>query len=201
MINKVSELTWFTKGLRRLKWFFFGDFKPCPNWPDLRRDCDYPQQITQTHLQCVRIDLIYEGIATLPSSSSLSSSTMPGSELTWFTKGLRPHSSILPNRFASSVRIDLIYEGIATYSCQRFIVFFFAGCPNWPDLRRDCDIFCPFISIDSLPSMSELTWFTKGLRPYASDNTFMGFRHNRPNWPDLRRDCDFKFLFFSVMFF
>ena len=73
----------------------------------------------------VRIDLIYEGIAThFYFCSKLNSFFM--SELTWFTKGLRlsvfrPKLSITP----SLVRIDLIYEGIATYEnwCVDFIYF------------------------------------------------------------------------------
>ena len=63
----------------------------CPNWPDLRRDCDSTIDSLYFILIAflVRIDLIYEGIATYTMPSLL---------------------SVLRYR----VRIDLIYEGIAT---------------------------------------------------------------------------------------
>ena len=111
----------------------------------------------------VRIDLIYEGIATavVPANPDVE---FFWSELTWFMKGLRlvnSESRFSPNLFP--VRIDLIYEGIATRGLMPQLVLFFQR-PNWPDLWRDCDA-------------------TDGFRPYAGK--FAG-----PNWPDLWRDCD-----------
>ena len=63
----------------------------------------------------VRIDLIYEGIATFCFNSSAAS-----------------FQSI-------QVRIDLIYEGIATHNQHCAGCSYMPICPNWPDLRRDCD--------------------------------------------------------------
>ena len=143
-----------------------------------------PNSISQ-----VRIDLIYEGIATgimcvimpvCPVSPNwpdlwrdcdfllllcLTFHLLHLSELTWFMKGLRLRSGyfFFVRPFAK-VRIDLIYEGIAT--CFSYAVFISVRLrrPNWPDLWRDCD--CSFFIVNSI------------LRPLS------------PNWPDLWRDCD-----------
>ena len=86
----------------------------------------------------VRIDLIYEGIATpLPLIFPLFLFLFL-SELTWFTKGLRLPYQLDQSKVKVYVRIDLIYEGIAT----EVLSFVWTFC-------------C---------LSSELTWFTKGLR-------------------------------------
>ena len=87
-----SELTWFMKGLR----------------PEIRLLC------LRMKNYLVRIDLIYEGIAT-PLRIQRYGLGYKWSELTWFMKGLRPSAPGCPCASAPRrVRIDLIYEGIAT---------------------------------------------------------------------------------------
>ena len=190
IICSESELTWFTKGLRQ----------------------KYLYPVHSTYLSHVRIDLIYEGIATQGQPPNRRCFCM--SELTWFTKGLRP-----------VFQICIITDNIHS--------------PNWPDLRRDCDSEpnfseSQFFSLSELTwftkglrlssrgllskgslSRSELTWFTKGLRPIFIASVYVHelkkvridliyegiatsiciFSFSAavccPNWPDLRRDCDF----------
>jgi len=164
----LTELTWFTKGLRRVplsKWCSM-----CcsmgQNWPDLRRDCDPGDNGLLKIEQHDRIDLIYEGIATYKYMTRYAQRLQHMTELTWFTKGLRlndiggiytyPASLTELTWFTKGLRllllsahcarwfpdrIDLIYEGIATY------------------IR---------ILHRSRGAWTELTWFTKGLRPNYS---------------------------------
>ena len=86
----------------------------CKNWPDLRRDCDrdtksleYPEENE------VRIDLIYEGIAT--KRIILFIWKFIGVRIDLIYEGIATVDIF--NACAAhyaSVRIDLIYEGIAT---------------------------------------------------------------------------------------
>ncbi len=71
--------------------------KSRPNWPDLRRDCDWNFRVHGLHEhERDRIDLIYEGIATQKAY----------------------HGS---QSYSKNDRIDLIYEGIATpEACRLF---------------------------------------------------------------------------------
>jgi len=115
-------------------------YQPWQNWPDLRRDCDAHVLVEMDNWPEVdRIDLIYEGIATGAANHGIDQSALRqnwpdlrrdcdfahfgiadqstmGTELTWFTKGLR--LMITVNSIIIIViifdRIDLIYEGIAT---------------------------------------------------------------------------------------
>ena len=164
-IFSLSELTWFMKGLR------------------LQVIVNY----NPVHFR-VRIDLIYEGIAT---NSVIVDEYRgpPLSELTWFMKGLRLLKS---------------FGLIGPWHLG----------PNWPDLWRDCDSARDICNCQAGAAVSELTWFMKGLRPYTpfyisngsggSELTWFmkGLRHINhqkhistygrpsPNWPDLWRDCD-----------
>ena len=112
-----SELTWFMKGLRLLQLFAqytMGHRKSELTWfmKGLRH---LPLCVSRDVLYFfVRIDLIYEGIAT--------------------------HKILLLLGIAPSVRIDLIYEGIATQRTTSPITPIVCRSPNWPDLWRDCGI-------------------------------------------------------------
>ena len=161
----------------------------CPNWPDLRRDCDgcwfQPMSdhngnsseltwftkglrlqiciITDNIHISVRIDLIYEGIATFFWISGILKCVYVRIDLIY--EGIATLSFYLfYNTPGTSVRIDLIYEGIATFKMFVYSGHTVNNCPNWPDLRRDCDMGCEI--------------FNHVTSPYS------------PNWPDLRRDCD-----------
>ena len=136
------------------------------------------------------------------------------SELTWFTKGLRLIFYNSLRNLLISVRIDLIYEGIATVLAYFLLIYVKLHGPNWPDLRRDCDLClffqrpplwnvridliyegiatcsCGIIHLTYTPS--ELTWFTKGLRLFKATFFMLFLNLFCPNWPDLRRDCDFS---------
>ena len=164
ILTILSELTWFMKGLRHYKTQSHNqDSTNSPNWPDLWRDCDrlhalvlyvinwgmseltwfmkglrhVPGPLDEMPAAEVRIDLIYEGIATF---------------LSFFLLLLLCH-----------VRIDLIYEGIATSALTSCILYSYISRPNWPDLWRDCDVQDQTIPCKYCPA-SELTWFMKGLR-------------------------------------
>ena len=110
----------------------------CPNWPDLRRDCDLKALFFLFNINKIRSELTWftKGLRLLFSASHFKKNIL--SELTWFTKGLRLNTA--PDKSARvKVRIDLIYEGIATFKLFSWICIPFS-CPNWPDLRRDCDL-------------------------------------------------------------
>ena len=103
------------------------------------------------------MDLIYEGITTRP---SVPYDRWPGSEWTWFTKGLRRQRNCRKSLLLQSEwtwftkglrRCDL--PCIRSNSCQ-----------NGPDLRRDYDGHYHTPGSIRLRWMSEWTWFTKGLR-------------------------------------
>jgi len=135
----TKKLTWFTKGLRhifcRLTKIIKEDQR---NWPDLRRDCD--------------------SLIALSRLSHFSTRK----KLTWFTKGLR-HKDRRDTRSLEYERNwpDLRRDCDAT-RCLNWNTA--SRQRNWPDLRRDCDP-C------GLPPASP---------PAAPER----------NWPDLRRDCD-----------
>mgnify|MGYP007061458635 CR=1 FL=1 len=190
---RLTELTWFTKGLRLLLRILIMFTNSLPD----RIDLIYEGIATiESWLECWiwssndRIDLIYEGIATFPSCCA------------------DPQKPLLHDR------IDLIYEGIAT-NVSAVLIHPGDDWQNWPDLRRDCDqrIRCAHSSrrwlteltwftkglrhmltpIETVPAgipQTELTWFTKGLRLNFSFDDLIS-RRQRQNWPDLRRDCDY----------
>ena len=121
-----------------VKKYLFGHTASRPNWPDLRRDCDFCQMLVICQ-------------------------TLRTSELTWFTKGLRPGWPSI-NITITHLLSELTWftKGLRRYS------------PN-----------CLCVGA----RWSELTWFTKGLRLYYI-STIYYIHVKRPNWPDLRRDCD-----------
>ena len=97
----------------------------------------FPSVIINWCATAVRIDLIYEGIAT-PYTHSIM----------WLCP-VRPNWP------------DLWRD------CDPFILvcyFKHVTRPNWPDLWRDCDL-CSLVKPSVKEMSSELTWFMKGLRP------------------------------------
>ena len=191
-LEKLLELTWFTKGLR-------------PHSDTI---------LWMVSESMVGIDLIYEGITTLWYS--------PVSRLwlyRWNWPDLRRDYDILTHRSISlaglRVGIDLIYEGITTTN-NMSRSFSAIKSWNWPDLRRDYDRSFSAIKKDSISL--ELTWFTKGLRRgrnssgngldkfdvgidliYEGITTAVSYSADSShaatswNWPDLRRDYDHGF--------
>ena len=131
------------------------------NWPDLRRDYD-------SVVSCVEpipnldewIDLIWEGITTLLS-------------MLW------GHNTSLLEW------IDLIWEGITTFfGLSQFLPVLRV---NWPDLRRDYDLFSPNDYSIVLQEWIDLIW--EGITTWKSLN-ITNVVVFRVNWPDLRRDYD-----------
>ena len=212
-----SELTWFMKGLRHAIAFAksIKGVAVGPNWPDLWRDCDHCLDLLKDNpRKNVRIDLIYEGIATLSMFAlwplhllseltwfmkGLRLTTLnvdielahcSGSELTWFMKGLRLCICSVGIRCPLIVRIDLIYEGIATRIQRRLFVPYFFVRPNWPDLWRDCD-FSPLPMFCNVSIVVRIDLIYEGIATRFLSLFRLELKKNCPNWPDLWRDCDF----------
>ena len=152
------------------------------NWPDLRRDYDWPFLSRSLVVKLEWIDLIWEGITTRNSLSLTTCREPEWIDLIWegITTTCRE-----PNYAANKEWIDLIWEGITTVFLRNDCLFF--PWVNWPDLRRDYDnadrvcsvakterVNWPDLRRDYDTSLiilafmfyflSELTWFEKGLR-------------------------------------
>ena len=186
-----SELTWFEKGLRPYYDMLHMIKQARVNWPDLRRD--YDSRVTNKLLLRLFpqewIDLIWEGITTrwldCVHQTDLSGVNWPDLRRDYDVCRKSCFSANTPGVNWPDLRrdydplyirmyepelfqewIDLIWEGITTG--------FFSIYPNstsiwvnWPDLRRDYDKFFQIL-FDFLEIESELTWFEKGLRQFAS---------------------------------
>ena len=157
------------------------------------------------------MDLIYEGITTvLVLRNRKLSSGQNGPDLRRDYDG----DSIETRDFC--VRMDLIYEGITTPGRLFALGPFLSSERTWftKGLRRGQEV-------SYVPSslLSERTWFTKGLRPSLVSPsrilptvrkdliyegittkfpTFNNSSNNCQKGPDLRRDYDYKHLFFLL---
>jgi len=186
-----KKLTWFTKGLRRPA-CRVPIQKPCHkrNWPDLRRDCDLTCQRVHTFVcfllqrnwpdlrrdcdpslrvwlpRVIRIketDLIYEGIAT-SLFSKIAFRRQWGKKLTWFTKGLR-----------LTVSASLWYS-----LCPKKLTWFTKG------LRLPSSYALIF-----LDASKETDLIYEGIATKIRKSSLWQIKPKR-NWPDLRRDCDWR---------
>ena len=195
----TKQTTWFTKGLRpalnlRLP------VRHC-QWnkrPDLRRDCDLRSlhsSIPNT-MSWETNDLIYEGIATAFGVCSFSLNLNAQKQTTWFTKGLRQQCWITDCWNLRWKQTTWFTKGLR--HCKSLVKCLLTRFKAWnkrPDLRRDCDCSFFFSLSICIMLMKQTTWFTKGLRLWASSSRLLrvqsSFRNKRP---DLRRDCDLFFV-------
>ena len=113
------------------------------------------------------IDLIWEGITTSGIIIIVIISNSK-SELTWFEKGLRPSGWEATRCACYCEWIDLIWEGITTYLFRPSYHYVNLFWVNWPDLRRDYDIFfsCfPFFRV--FREWIDLIW--EGITTFVGD--------------------------------
>ena len=161
------------------------------NWPDLRRDYDILYVRWQSHIFYQEwIDLIWEGITTCGTSGlTYCLVNLEWIDLIWegiTTLVLVDSFAMMPRRvnwpdlrrdydINSFVMFHLSFNAWVNWPDLRRDYDFFSHTShppgdqrvNWPDLRRDYDSFALWISSEATSSLSELTWFEKGLRLFT----------------------------------
>ncbi len=136
------------------------------NWPDYRRDYDL-NQITQTRTNTgEEIDLITEGITTQHPEQL--NHKQKEEEIDLITEGITTRNVYAIINHLNE-EIDLITEGITTRLYYRYPVKKYFG-RNWPDYRRDYDLF-PANPGNDPKEKKKLTWLQKGLRPTRKFST------------------------------
>ena len=132
---------------------------PCWNWPDHRRDYDVNVCVRSLTLVSAGIDLITEGITTVPAMVN-GSNNLRG----WNWPDHRRDYDCIRwciREQGHQAGIDLITEGITTlWSCHCF-----QSRDAGIDLITEGITTIHYLSLPSIAYALELTWSQKGLRP------------------------------------